>query len=706
VKTSASHATAGCKPGRHAPAESPKTVSLRVVPDKPDRLHIKKSRSSRWRAAVLIAVNLLMAAHIVLWYNGGRPRPTLSPVEPSESMYTIELGQLNAGFVFFAAALLSTFIFGRFFCGWGCHVVALQDLCSHIMNKLGVRPKPFRSRVLLWGPLLLALYMFAWVPFKRMIILPLVKAANWIPPSWLIKLPGPRPPFENHFIVTEFWRTFPAWYVAIPFLLICGFAVVYFLGSKGFCTYACPYGGFFAPMDKISVGRIVVSDACEGCGHCTAVCTSNVRVKEEVNAYGMVVDPGCMKCLDCVSVCPNDALSFSFAPPAVFAKPKTAEAKAGHLHRPEYDLTLGKDLLLFGAAILMFIAFRGMPFIAFRGELGLVPLLMAAGMAAMGAFTLWKLLTLLTTPNVRLQSLQLRLKGRFKPAGILFALGACAYLGVGVWAGAVQASNFIGDIYDERVAVTQSVVFSPGYKPDQADQANALQALKWFERAGPISEGGIGWPYNVDTLNRRAWLYAVAGDLANAEKSLNEAVFLAKQPNVSAIFDLRGIMLLRGKSSAEVDAMYEQVLRHAPGLNQVRMVLANDRLMVGNAAGAVALAEEVIAADPAADAQTLGLAGEVLLKTEQLDRAAAVFKAASQRYPDAPFLRADYASALFFTNQREEAIKEIRRAVELDPKNAFYWRALGEMLQEMGRPEAAEALRKAEELASSQAPQK
>src|SRR5262245_21079434 len=160
-----------------------------------------------------------MAAHIIYWYNFGKPRTTLSPVEPSESMYTIELGQLNAGFIFFASALLATFIFGRFFCGWGCHVVALQDWCSHIMNKLGVRPKPFRSRVLLWGPLLLALYMFCWVPFKRLAIVPLVRAMDWHPPTWLITLPGPRPDFSNHFMVEDFWRTFPAWYVAIPFLL-------------------------------------------------------------------------------------------------------------------------------------------------------------------------------------------------------------------------------------------------------------------------------------------------------------------------------------------------------------------------------------------------------------------------------------------------------------------------------------------------------
>lgn len=47
-------------------------------------------------------------------------------------------------------------------------------------------------------------------------------------------------------MVTDFWQTFPGVVMAVPFLLVCGCVAVWFLGQKGFCTYACPYGGFFA----------------------------------------------------------------------------------------------------------------------------------------------------------------------------------------------------------------------------------------------------------------------------------------------------------------------------------------------------------------------------------------------------------------------------------------------------------------------------
>ena len=144
---------------------------------------------------------------------------------------------------------------------------------------------------------------------------------------------------------------------------------VYFLGQKGFCTYACPYGGFFGLADKVAPGKIRVTDACNQCGHCTATCTSNVLVHAEVKQYGMVVDPGCMKCMDCISVCPNDALYFGFGKPAV-AVPKTI--------KKNYSLTWPEEIV--GAVV--FLA----SFLAVWDVYQLVPMLMALGIATVTTF--------------------------------------------------------------------------------------------------------------------------------------------------------------------------------------------------------------------------------------------------------------------------------------------------------------------------------
>ena len=112
---------------------------------------------------MLLAVHLLVAAHIAHYILAGR---TLSPVEPSETMYTLENGALNAGIVFFAIALLGTLVFGRFFCGWGCHILALQDLCAALLRRAGIKPRPFRSRLLVFVPGVVAAYMFVWRPCR------------------------------------------------------------------------------------------------------------------------------------------------------------------------------------------------------------------------------------------------------------------------------------------------------------------------------------------------------------------------------------------------------------------------------------------------------------------------------------------------------------------------------------------------------------
>ncbi len=79
---------------------------------------VRKSKASRWRALALLLVHVLIGVHVVQWLWTGR---TLTPLEPSEAMQTLERGLVNAGFVLFLVAILGTLVFGRWFCGWACH---------------------------------------------------------------------------------------------------------------------------------------------------------------------------------------------------------------------------------------------------------------------------------------------------------------------------------------------------------------------------------------------------------------------------------------------------------------------------------------------------------------------------------------------------------------------------------------------------------
>lgn len=708
-----------CDPGKKKQAG--RSVSLPVFP--PEQAHrvggrptkIARSRVGRWRAAVLVGVHVIFAIHLGLWLLYGL---TLSPIEPSESMYTLEQGLVNAGFIFFILAIASTLIFGRFFCGWGCHIVALQDLCSWFMTRLGVRPKPFRSRLLVYVPLILALYMFVWPTFKREVVAPLAGPERWEHLRRYLGDTAPFPGFTNHLFVTGFWDTFASWYIAIPFLGVCGFAIVYFLGSKAFCTYGCPYGGFFGPADMVAPGRIRVTDACEGCGHCTAICSSNVRVHEEVRNYGMVVDPGCMKCLDCVSVCPNDALYFGFGVPKVLARPKDDEARARRKSRkPNYDLTRAEELLVAAFFLLLFIGYRGM--------FNAIPLLMAVGIAGIGSFCGWKLLSLLRLQNVRLQSLQLKHRGRLKPAGWIFAPLALLLLAGGAWGLVVKSYAWRAEQTEWAITVPREVAFAPGYTPDPAVKAVAERAIALFTKAGPPAEGGIGWFHNGERRVRLAYLSMVAGDAEAAEFHLRKALSLGK-PHDDLVFGLGQILANRGVPESDIFAEYRAILDRHPHLHQVRFALASNAIAAGNHAAAIALYDAPLAdtflrwdarlhvnaaavhfaagkpdlaVELAERAVTLArghtavedirAAAITLAQNGKPERAEAILTSALTNHRDSPALHEAVAQVQLFRGDIDAAVASLQRAAELEPRNPFRAAQLASVLAGAGRFEDA-----------------
>ena len=360
---------------------------------------VRPSKMGRRRMWVLIGVHVLIGAHIVWWLATGS---AITPVEPSEAMQTIEMGRINAGFLLFLALIASTLVFGRWFCGWACHVVALQDASAWLLGKIGLRPRPLRSRLLVLAPWVVAGHMFAWPLIEAWLSRwPLV--AQWLGLSPRV-LPSPSD-WELHLTTTELWQTFPGPLMGVLTFVVVGFLIVWWLGAKGFCTHGCPYGAFFAVADRFAPMRIKVTDACDACGHCTSVCTSNVRVHEEVAKHRKIVDPGCMKCMDCVSVCPKEALYVGFALPQPFA---TSQQRI----RARADFTWPEEVLL---AAVAFVStqwvFRG----AWFGE-G-VPFLMAVGLGAITAVAAVLVARLVSRREVTFQHTPLKVDGRWTRRG-------------------------------------------------------------------------------------------------------------------------------------------------------------------------------------------------------------------------------------------------------------------------------------------------
>lgn len=444
---------------------------------------VAKSKAGRWRAAVLIGVHVLIGLHFMHWWATGR---SVTPVEPSEAMQTLEEGRINAGFLLFVALIASTLVFGRWFCGWACHVVALQDLSAWLLGRVGLRPRPVRSRLLMLAPFVVAFHMFFWPQVLHW----------WSPEQKPLPAIGD---WQLALTTADLWATFPKWIMAPITIVVVGFLIVWWLGAKGFCTYGCPYGAFFGLADRVSPLRIKVSDACDACGHCTSVCSSNVRVHEEVAKHGQIVDPGCMKCMDCVSVCPKDALSVGFALPKPFVvSQQRIMARA--------DFTWPEEIAL---AVIVLVAvqwtFRG----AWFGE-G-VPLLLAVGLGvitAVFALVFWRLLR---RPDMTFQRTPLKVAGRRTRAGNL------ALLLLGLWL-LFAVHTFVGQrLRNGALDGAGAPIMARMYAPPTFRSEVAQQAL---DRA----DAAIGWELVADPRLReiRALLRGTLGRHAEAEAELTE----------------------------------------------------------------------------------------------------------------------------------------------------------------------------------------
>ena len=605
---------------------------------------VRPSGMSRWRTLALVAVHLLIIGHVVHWATTGR---TLSPVEPSEAMYTLNDGHVNAGLIFFAVALGATLLLGRFVCGWGCHVIAYQDLCRWLLGRIGIRPKPFRSRVLVFAPLALALYMFVWPAVYR----------------WWLGIE--RPALTNHMMTEEFWKTFPGPVVAVLTIIVCGFVVVYFLGSKGFCTYACPYGGFFGLADKVAPGRIRVNDSCERSGHCTAACTSNVRVHEEVALYGMVVDPGCMKCMDCVSVCPNDALHFGLGRPALGAKPKAPRRNV------PYDFSLGEEFLMGAVGVGALLTFRGL--------YNQIPLLLAMAIAVLTAYLSLKLIRTIRTANVRLQRWQLKRGGRWTRAGVGFAMSVLVFLAFAGHSSLVRYHAWRGHALAQALSVGDEVWAADGGWWSRATMAErgrveaATAHLTWVDRWGLMSTPAV--------LHDLARLHLARERHAEAEAVLRRLTRMTPD-DTHWVLELAHLLLSVGRE-AEALTELKRAVTSEPESARARTLQGIALLQLDRVAEGIGALRRAIELDSsAADAYyNLGMA-----RLRQGDTVAAINHLQNATHLNPEFALAHYnlAVATFMSGRPAEALPHIQEAIRLDPNDPDAHGFRRVILQELG----------------------
>jgi polyferredoxin len=447
-----------------------------------------KKNLPRWRAASLLAVHLLFALHFLHWKMQGW---TLAPLEFSESLYTLHAGIITVGFFFMLAAILATFVFGRFFCGWGCHILALQDLCAWLLARLGIKPKPVRSRAMLWIPAGTFAYMFLWPQIQRLF------EGRPQPP---LVVTGSTEAWSS-FVTSDLLRAMPGPAFTFITFAVCGFAIVYFLGSRSFCYSVCPYGVFFSWTDRVAPSpKVTLGGGCESCGLCTQNCKSGVQVIQEIRAFGAVVDKNCLKSLDCVAVCPTDALQVKFTKPAILLE-KAGRAKEKGKKKParKYDFSLREELLFALAFAALVATYTGL-----YNRIGILLGVAIAVLGGFGAVAATRALRALAAGEAAVKAAPRRASARIRMAawtgGLLFAA-------LSAHSAFVHYHAFTGyRLYDRWAAQARDPI--PGDAAGLEARERSLDALRtahaWGLLNPPIMERMLAYLYSSQGEFRQA----------------------------------------------------------------------------------------------------------------------------------------------------------------------------------------------------------
>lgn len=629
----------------------------------------RKKRYSRWRAGALISVYVLMGIHIAHWKIAGS---TLAPLELNEVLYTLHLGIITAGFIFMGITLLGSIIFGRFFCSWMCHILALQDFSEWLLAKLRIKPKPINSRAFLFVPVAALLYLFVWPQVERVMRGEALPALHMQTDSqsWA------------SFITNDFWRNLPSIPITMLTFFVCGFVIIYFLGTRSFCQQVCPYGVLFSFADKFAPGKIKLTGDCTQCGICTAHCSSHILIHKEIEQFGQVVNSNCLKDLDCVAVCPEDAIKFKFTKPAFF---KTLAGTG--THKTHYNFSFAEDILLALLTLIYTIIFRGL--------YDTVPFLLAITLAVVFSYFSVLFFRMFRVEFVPIGKVTLSHSGKITTAGKYFAAVTLLIFALSIHSAYVHYHSFMGDSAYNKIIKQGSGLQL--YSNSADANATLETALAHLNKA---SAWGI---YSPLSLNRElAAIHLYNKDYDKAEKYLIKMLD-ANPKDWEARLRLAKLMYVSSREEAASDELRKILSEDAEIRTAHDLKIRSDAyLMMGHVEEKTGFAVSAMKhyvhslKDNPENVEAMLALGIIYTQSGNFAEAEKYLAKCNEVMPNTPLVNNNLSLIYIKLKKRAPAIYHLKELTRLQPDNAQAQYNLGMLLYSDGKKaEAMVSLQKA-----------
>jgi len=253
----------------------------------------KEAKQLRWRLFAFILLHTLIGLHLYLWYVADWK--VIGAIDMQELFrHFLENNALTAGALFFLVAIGLGLLWGRYFCGWLCHIGQAYDLLAALYKKLGI---PMRIYALRWGAVMAAIIL----------------GYYFVREAVIHRITNPTPPMTVAMGLTTPWELLPGWVMGTLTLGLVLLILPIFFGPRVFCKHLCPWGVALGWTNHFSRLKVRRTGDCTMCGACSTACPMDLDVSRLINQDFHVNKVRCTNCLQCVASCPTDALKFTLA---------------------------------------------------------------------------------------------------------------------------------------------------------------------------------------------------------------------------------------------------------------------------------------------------------------------------------------------------------------------------------------------------------